>query len=88
MSKSTPAKSEAVNAPVEFEFDGETYTVPPSKEWDLDALEAFESGRVLTFIASILGKDQYATFRKVPRKVADAEALFDAIQEALGIAGN
>lgn len=70
-----------------FDYDGVTYTVPDADEWSLDALEAYEDGKVATLIREILGSAQWATFKSKPRKIADLNGLFEAAQEALG-AGN
>lgn len=70
-----------------FTYDEVDYTVPAADEWSLEALEAYEDGKVVTLIREILGEAQWATFKAKPRKVRDLNALFAAAQEALG-AGN
>lgn len=40
------------------------YTVPKYVLEDLDALEAFEDGKYATFARAVLGREQYAKFRK------------------------
>lgn len=80
------ARAEATGQPTTFEYDGETYTVAPSKSWNLDALEAFETGHMLTAVKLILGADQLARFRTKPRTIGDLDTLFDAAQKAAGIA--
>lgn len=82
------AKTEALNEKVSFEYDGETYEVAPAREWDLDVLEAYEDGMIATTVRSLLGKEQYATFRSKKRNVGDLEDLFMEIQKALGVEGN
>lgn len=86
--KAAAVKAEALSTEVAFTFEGETYTVAPTKEWDLDALEAFEDGHIATCVRLILGDAQWATFRKKPRKLADLNALFEAVQRAAGVEGN
>lgn len=81
------AKAEATSAPIEFEFEGENYSIPPASEWDLDALEAWEEGKVATLVRALLGPEQYATFRSVPRTVGDLSRFAETLQDAVG-AGN
>jgi hypothetical protein len=84
----TPAKTEAEAGPVEFAFDGETYTIAPAAEWDLDVMERVEDGKVTTAVRELLGPGQWKTFRSKPRKVADMGAMFATIEKALGVEGN
>jgi hypothetical protein len=82
------AKSEALGLGIDFEFEGKTFTVPPTSEWDLDVLENYEDGKVAATMRALLGADQWATYKETPRKVSDLAALFEAVQGALGISGN
>jgi hypothetical protein len=88
MPRTAAAKAEALGENVEFDFDGETYTVAPAAEWDLDVMESYEDGKIASTIRALLGPAQWATFRSKPRKVADLNSLFEAVQVALGISGN
>lgn len=88
MSTPTPAKAEALGGPVAFEFEGETYEVAPTSEWDLDVMERYEDGQIATAVRALLGPAQWGRFRAKPRKVADLEALFSTIEKALGVSGN
>lgn len=88
MATQNTAKTEATNSPVEVEYDGETYTVAPAREWDLDVLEAYEEGMIARTVRSVLGAEQYQTFRSKKRTVGDLEDLFLEIQSALGVEGN
>lgn len=88
MAPVTPVKAEAIGTPVQFEYDGDTYAVAPANEWDLDVLEAFEEGRILATVRSLLGEAQWKTFRAKPRNVQALADLFEALQAALGISGN
>lgn len=78
-------KAEELAASVTFEFEGEVYTVPPAKEWDIDVVEAQEDGKVLAAIRLLLGDEQYGNFRKKHKKMAELEkfviAMYDAIDE-------
>lgn len=82
------AAHEALGESIPVDFRGVSLLILPSSEWPFEALEAFEEGKVATFLRLILGKDQYAEVRKVTPKVGDARDLVEAIQDALGISGN
>lgn len=88
MATRNSAQAEATNSPIEVEFDGETYTVPPAREWDLDVLEAYEDEKIVATVRGVLGAEQYAKFRSKRRTVGELEDLFLGIQEALGVEGN
>jgi tRNA U38,U39,U40 pseudouridine synthase TruA len=80
-------KNDATGTPTAIEFNGETYDVPASEEWDIDVLEAIDDQRMTHALKSLLGEDQYATFRKSNRKVADLAKFFEVAGKAVG-AGN
>lgn len=84
----SPAAHEALAIAVPFHYEGEDYTVSPSAEWDLDVLEAFENGKLVTFLRGVLGDKQFAAYRAKHPKVGDLEPFVVAIQKALGIKGN
>ncbi len=86
--KTNTAKTEALAEGISFDFDGETYTVPPAREWDLDVLEAYEDGQIATTCRSLLGPAQWETFKSKRRSVGDLEDLMKAVQGALGVSGN
>ncbi len=89
MSANTPAKAEALNAPITFEFDGESYTVAPAAEWDVEALEAFEDQKIITCVRMILGDEQWKRFKSKPRNMGDLNGLFMVMQAQLvGPSGN
>ncbi|WP_336628443.1 MULTISPECIES: hypothetical protein [unclassified Microbacterium] len=83
-----PIAAEAVHALIEFSYDGETYAVTPTNDWTLDALEAFEDGKVLTLLREVLAEDGYSKFRQSHNAVADIQGFMAALQKAQGIAGN
>lgn len=87
MTKSAAAH-EALGEAIPFTYDGVDYTVPPTSEWELDVLEAFEDGRFIAFLRKVLGPEQYAAYKKRHPKVADLEPFVVAVQKALGIEGN
>jgi hypothetical protein len=78
-------KAEALETAIQFEFEGVTYTIPPTSEWSVEALEAAEDGKVITFVRSVLGPEQWAAFKAVPRKAADLDRFGDALMEAAGL---
>jgi hypothetical protein len=79
MAKDTK-KNDATGTPTDVEFNGETYSVPPADDWDIDVLEAIDDQRMTHALKALLGEDQYATFRKGNRKVS-------ALGEFLNVAG-
>lgn len=81
-------KAEAQNTHTDVEFDGQTYSVPPTMEWDLDVLEALEDGQIVKAVRALLGEEQYGQFKTKKRTVADLNALFEAIGAAAGFQGN
>ena len=68
-----------------FEFDGKTYTVDKEKlAEDIDILEAFEDGKIITPLKLILGDKQWLAFRAHSKPNATklgefAEVLFDVL---------
>ncbi|WNT44333.1 tail assembly chaperone [Microbacterium phage Mabodamaca] len=83
-----PIAAEALAADIAFTFEGHEYTVPPSSEWSIDALEAYENGRILAMLRDVLDEDVFAAFRSRHKKVAELNAFMEAIQKAQGISGN
>lgn len=81
-------KAEAQSTYTEVEYDGETYSVPPTMEWDLDVLEALEDGQIVKAVRALLGEEQYAKFKSTKPTVADLNALFEEIGKAAGFSGN
>ncbi|MDG4792701.1 hypothetical protein [Micromonospora sp. WMMD1082] len=84
---SNPAKAEATGQPVTFEHAGQSYTVPPTAQWDLDAMEAYELGNIVTCVKLLLGPAQFEQFkpRGTKRTVGDLRDIFDAIQNAADV---
>lgn len=82
-----PAQAEATGKPVSFEHAGQTYIVPPTDQWDVDALEAYEVGNIVTCVRLLLGDEQYAKFKPkgTKRNLGELRALFDAIQDATDV---
>lgn len=86
--KTNPIAAEALSTDIVFSFEGREYTVPASSEWTIDALEAFENGRILAMLKELLTDEDYAAFRKRHNKVSELNAFMLALQKAQGIAGN
>lgn len=85
MTESTPAaKTEAFAGETIFSHDGNEYIVPPANDWSLDSLEAYEDGRMVTFLRELMGAEQWAKFKEKPRKAKDVEELSNALMEATG----
>ena len=79
-------EAEALDKPIEIEFDGEVYVIPPPLDLPLEILEANDE---LTFVRLILGDEQYARFRSKPRKIRDLQRLGEALNKAVfGDSGN
>lgn len=77
-------KAEAANeTELTFEYDGAEYTAP--REPDLDILEALEDEKPVTAVRALLGRNQYAEFRKNHSSVEDLGKLFEAYGEAAGL---
>lgn len=87
MTKSAAA-AEALSEKVPFTARGVDFLLDPSSEWDFEAIEAFEEGRIAAFLKLILGEKQYAAFKATKPKVGDVDAFVLDLQKALGIAGN
>ena len=87
MTKASAAQNEAQGVKtVEVEWDGHKYTVPASLDLiDLDVLEQFIDGNVLTFVREMLGPEQWAALKGrqagKPHRFAE---LREAISEAMG----
>lgn len=82
-----PTKNDATHAPHSFEFNGDTYEVPPADDWDLDVLEAIDESRMTVALRALVGDEQYKTFRAKNKKVRDLGAFFEAAGKKVG-AGN
>lgn len=83
--KAAARKAEATDEPIAFEFEGETYEIPASADWPLSAVEALEDEKGVRFARELLGPEQWAAFRSVPRTVGDLDRFAQAMQEAAGL---
>lgn len=80
----TAQRDEAAAALITVEYDGATYEIPPSAEWDIAVLEAIEDGKVTHAARALLGAVQYECFRAGHKKIADLSALMEVIGNAVG----
>ncbi len=87
MSKSAAA-AEALAEKIPFTWNGIDFELDPTTEWDYEALEAYESGKITAFLRLILGEAQHAAFKATKPKVGAVNEFVREIQKALGIAGN
>ncbi|CCQ44665.1 hypothetical protein ARTSIC4J27_592 [Pseudarthrobacter siccitolerans] len=88
MSQINPTAAEALGDKVPFTHNGVDYLLDPASEWDVEALEVFESGKVMTFLRLILGEEQYAKYKATKPKAGAVNGFLEGIQKALGIKGN
>lgn len=70
---------------VSFEYGGNTFSVGDAEGWDVEVLEAFEDGKVVTAVRALLGPEQWATFKAGKPTVAELNGLFEVAAEALGL---
>jgi gamma-glutamylcyclotransferase (GGCT)/AIG2-like uncharacterized protein YtfP len=80
--------AEVTGEPVTFPYDGDEYTIDGEVLKSLDVLEDMEEGRVIASMKTILGPDQWATFRRSHHSADDLGKLYEAASDALGITGN
>lgn len=86
--RKSPTAAEALGDKIPFSARGVDFALTPSSEWDFEALEAYEEGKIALFLRLILGDAQYAAFKATKPKVADVNEFVEALQKALGIEGN
>lgn len=86
--KKNPTAAEALSAKIPFTFEGVDYTVDPTSEWSYEAIEAFEEGRISGFLKGVLGDAEHEKFKATKPRISDVNRFVEALQTALGIAGN
>ncbi|WBQ03788.1 hypothetical protein [Kribbella sp. CA-293567] len=86
--KTTPRRTAAKAGTVTFEHNGTEYTIDPADKWSLDALEAFEDGKVVTACREILAPKQWADFKATKPGGPGLGEMLAAIAAAVGISGN
>lgn len=72
------ALAEALGQGVTFEFGGRQYTIPPSDDWDIELVEAFERDRLVEAMKLLLGTEQWEEFRKHHTKLRELNEFFEA----------
>jgi len=86
--RKTKAKPETPDdTKVDVTWRSMKFTIESDPEgWDVETLQAFETGRVLTALRGILGERQWTEFTaaKPKPKGRDAGALFETIASAAG----
>lgn len=84
------AETAEADAPVllPFDFEGATYHAIPTIDWTFEALEAFEEGRLVGFLKSVLPADDYARFRATNPRVSKVRDFFEALTAGAGVEGN
>ncbi|WP_410877357.1 hypothetical protein [Nocardia sp. A7] len=67
------------------DYDGETYEIPADVlDWSLDATIAFEEGRAVTAMRTLLGPKQFRTLMSKGYTNREFQALFDLLAKAGG----
>lgn len=79
--KNAAAKNEAREVPVEVEYKGITYIVPPALDLPVELLEA--DGE-LDVIRLIIGDEKYQEFRDSKPTLRDLKELGEKLSEAAG----
>lgn len=79
------ARREAVGEPFPFTFGGENFTLPPSKEWPLEATDFLADGHIGPAMKVLLGDRQWATFSALGATVGDLKDLFSALSNWTGL---
>ncbi len=85
LSAARAARSEAAGAPFPFLFAGKAYTIPPTKEWPLAAMDSLAEGNVGEAMRVLLGPDQYKSIAADGGTLGDVETLFGALSAASGL---
>jgi hypothetical protein len=80
--------AEALAKPITFEFKGEQFAARPSEDWGLDAIEAFEDGKLSHLLRAVLVDGDYDRLRALKPKLADLREFGMALQRGAGMAGN
>lgn len=75
-------RAEALDHPVTFDFDGDSFTVTPSDATSLEFLEALEDEELIKAVRLLLGREQASTLFK-GRKIDELETFFEVMSEAV-----
>lgn len=85
--KTNPTAAEALGDRVPFSFGGVDYLVTTAGDWPYEALEAYEVGKIATFLRYALGDEQHEAFKATKPKVSEVNEFVTALTSALGISG-
>jgi hypothetical protein len=64
-------------------FDEQTFEIPEAEDWPVDALLAYEDGKVGSLVRALLGADGWARFSAKPRTLRDLTALMAEVEKGL-----
>ncbi|QWY81835.1 tail assembly chaperone [Microbacterium phage Honk] len=83
-----PVAAEALDAPIDFDFEGLPLSVLPTNKWSFKALDRFERGYATTFLSLVLTGDSYERLLDADPDAAAIGRLIGALQKAAGVSGN
>lgn len=84
--KATQAEADGSDG-IAFEYEGIKLTLPVSlDEAPIELLEAFEDGKAIRAMRTLLGDEQWAKVKKVCPKVKDLKDFSDQVAAAMGFA--
>ncbi|WP_431889473.1 hypothetical protein [Nocardiopsis alba] len=84
----TKKKTTTTDKPKAISFRSERFRLPElDGGMDIDTLEAFEDGKVITAIRGLLGPDQWAKLKAMTPKpnIGDLEEIADKIAKVYGM---
>ncbi|QWY81836.1 tail assembly chaperone [Microbacterium phage Honk] len=79
-----PVAAEALDAPIDFDFEGLPLSVLPTNKWSFKALDRFERGYATTFLSLVLTGDSYERLLDADPDAAAIGRLIGALQKAAG----
>lgn len=82
------AEAGVSDKPITITWDGNTYRLVPSADWDINVLEAVEDGKITHILRGIIDGDGYARFAETKPKIADLDGFTRKAMRALGVQGN
>lgn len=78
------ARREAVGEPFPFTFGGDNFSLPPSREWPIEATDLIAEGQIGRAMKVLLA-DQWLTFSALGATVGDLRDLFSALSSWTGL---
>lgn len=85
MTKKETLEKESTVENITFEYEGDSYTVPPGKQWPLECVEAQEEGKLTACVRALLGEKEYKKLREKCKTVADFDDFMNALFDALDL---